>query len=984
MTRFFTIALVLGAGLGALAFTGAAQAGCDLTGGTAPVVDHCGDTGVNIRVDTGTDVTLDVTDMTIEGTDDSTGYITYHNNSGVPANLTLNIENTSINSPAYLGVFAATGDIGPDAAAGDLTLTIDEASSITAWDAGIYARVYDGGDVKVTNYADIFAGTVGETMVFGGVGISAVSDAGSATLNNYGNVTSYTGRGLYADGGYVSGAELVSIYNEGEVNAYGDAIRAIAGGSFGTDAQVINYGTVTGTDRRGIVAWSASGDTTIENYGEVTSYGGQAIYGMADAGKVTITNDSKLHVIDSDPLEDDLNDTSFAGIEAEVDGTGDIEVSNLADGDILTYDNGIYAHTGSGKVTVTNRGLITAGMSGIATASTTGDVTIDNYGTVLADGVDCDGCEDLEFASAVFASGSNLGDVAITNRAGGVIAANAELSIVPTEAWLDSASLSDLIDLATTTSSRMAVFSYVDDADSVTIGNDGTIVGNIAISNDTGTAVDNARIENRGLWVTSGYSGMAEYDGVITNSGRIHSIGSTALYASVENSGDIVVSFTGVDALEAGFGVGIAGDYDASGDARLVLDWPDESLVELTPALVIDGAVTGTTEVVISRGGALASFDWNDGPVVPLVIVMGTSEAGSDSFHMDDRSYGMITFRLAYEDFDSEGQAWYLALDTTQSSEALAEVPFAARNLFRLATSGVGDRLDELRNGFAGNRGGSAPLGYAASPDDPVTAALALNQPAQPATNAWFKTTGRYGQGDGYDVVSGSIEAGIDTLVDTGTGTVAIGAFGGFGAAQVGYDLASTDASVSGPLVGAYANYTVDRAFIGVIGAVQSLDIDATLSGAATSFGGLTVGGRIDAGYRFGDELIVEPAVALAASHTEFDTFEMNAIDVGFADTDSFATEARLRISREFTADGVTLTPFVVATLGNDFLGGDGIVTSVDQGLSGSNGGLYGDVSGGLTITNADGTLSGFARGSIGYAAGELSGGVQLGLNAGF
>jgi autotransporter family porin len=265
-----------------------------------------------------------------------------------------------------------------------------------------------------------------------------------------------------------------------------------------------------------------------------------------------------------------------------------------------------------------------------------------------------------------------------------------------------------------------------------------------------------------------------------------------------------------------------------------------------------------------------------------------------------------------------------------------------------------------------------------------VTAALAINQPVQPTSNVWVKTTGRYGQGDGYDTVAGVVEAGPDTLVDTGTGTVAIGAFGGLGSAQVDFALADSRATLTGPLVGAYANYSTGPAFFGIIASAQSLDVDLTLSGADANFGGLTYGGRIDAGYRFGDDLIVEPAVALAASHTEFDTFDMNAMDIGFVDTDSLATEARLRIARDFVFDGVTMTPFAVATLGYDFLGGDGVDAPPTDVVMGSNGGAYGDASAGLIITNADGTLSGFARGTVGYNAGELSGGVKIGANAAF
>lgn len=975
MNRIRTTVIAFAVGMTALPFAGAAQAACDVTGGTA-MTFKCDASGVNVRVDSGSDVTLDVTDLTIEGTDDSTGYITYHNNSGVPSNLTLNIENTSIDSPAYLGVFAATGDIGPDAAPGDLTLTIDEASSITAWDAGIYARVYDGGDVKVTNRADIFAGTVDEEMLFGGVGISAVSDAGSATLENYGDVTSYTGRGLYADGGYVDGAETVSIYNEGDVNAFGDAVRAIAGGSFGTDAEIINYGTVTGTDRRGIVAWSASGDTTIENYGEVTSYGGQAIYGMAEAGTVTITNDAKLRVIDLDPEVDDLNDSSFAGIQAEVTGAGDIMVENLEDGDILTYDHGIVANTSNGKVTVSNEGLIVSSRTGILTISGQNDVTIDNSGSIFADGT---GSE----AGAIGVMGDNLGAVAIHNKSGGVIGANAELAFTPTTGWLDSASLEDLTDLALDTADNFAVATYINQSDSVTVTNDGTIVGKIALGVVEEASLGTARIENNGLWVTSYMNGVAESAGVIANTGRIHSLGSTMLYGNVENSGDIVVTSLGEAATEMAAGaVMITGNYAASGDARLVLQWPEESLVGYVPSLTVMGEATGETEVVIGRGDALANFAWDGTQSFAVVQVAGTDLADASHFYMQDQSYGMLNFKLVYD--DSDGQTWYLALDAIDGAEALAEIPFAARNLFKLATEGVADRLDELRNAYAGNGTTSAPLGYAATADDPVTAALALYQPARPTTNAWVKTTGRYGQGADYDTLSGVIEAGIDTSIDLGSGTAAIGAFGGIGASQVDFDLNDSRATLTGPLVGAYANYTSGRAFFGAIAAVQSLDVDATLSGADTSFGGITYGGRIDAGYRFGDELIIEPAVALAASRTEFDTFDMNAMDVGFVDTDSLATEARLRIAREFAFDGVTLTPFAVATVGYDFLGGDGVDAPPTAVVLGSNGGVYGDLSGGLTIANDDATLSGFARGNIGYAAGEISAGVKLGANAAF
>jgi len=950
-------------------FSGEALAGCVVATGTITVT-NC---DTNERIDATATVgpaKLEVSDVHLATTgSDDNGYLSFKANAGsLDIELALN-DGTSIKSDNYLGVDVRTN------AGGDIKVTTENDVTIEAEQAGIYAETMTVGDIEIINYASIHAG-IG-TGDMGSDAIKGVSNGGTTTIKNYAHIESDNGRGIVSDGGYVAGVDKVSIYNEGEIESFGDGLRVNAGGSFGADAEIVNKGKVTGQDRRGVVAWSYSGDTTITNSGEVTSYGGQAIYGMADAGKVTITNDSKLRVIDNNPQTADVNDTSFAGIEAAVDGTGDIEVKNLDDGDILTYDIGIYAQTGSGKVAITNDGKIVSGRSGILTSSKDGDVTIDNTGSIFANG----GSVELGAVSVV---GPDVAAVKINNKTGGIIVANSTLDFTPTAGWLDGASIEDLTDLALDTSSRNAVTSYLGAVDSITVTNDGTIVGTIQLGGPDQIGLGTARIENNGLWVTSSMNGSYDGDGVIANSGRIHSLGTTQFYGNVENSGDIVVTSLGEAAADGAPGVfGISGNYTATGDARLVLDWPEDSVVGLlSPSLYILGDVTGETEVVIGRGDALADFAWDGTPRIAVVAVEGTATEGADHFTMQDQSYGMLNFKLVYDDTD--GQTWFLELDAIDGADAVAEVPFAARNLFKLATEGVTDRLDELRNVYAGNSGDAAPLGYAASPNDPVTAALALNQPTQPTTNAWMKTTGRYGQADNYDTISGVIEAGIDTQVDTGSGTAAIGVFGGLGGSQVDFDLANSEATLSGPLVGAYANYATGGAFFGAIAAVQSVNVDLTLSGADASFGGLTYGGRVDAGYRFGDELIIEPAIALAASHTEFDTFEMNAMDVGFVDADSLATEARLRVAKDYVFDGVTLTPFAVATVGYDFLGGDGVDAPPTPVVMGNNGGAYGDLSGGLTIANDDATLSGFAKGNVGYAAGELSGGVRLGANAAF
>lgn len=82
MIRILAMALAFAAGLGAMVVAGPAQAACDVTGG-AVTTFKCDGTGVNILADEDSEITVDVTDMIIEGTDDSSGYITFHNGEGL-------------------------------------------------------------------------------------------------------------------------------------------------------------------------------------------------------------------------------------------------------------------------------------------------------------------------------------------------------------------------------------------------------------------------------------------------------------------------------------------------------------------------------------------------------------------------------------------------------------------------------------------------------------------------------------------------------------------------------------------------------------------------------------------------------------------------------------------------------------------------------------------------------------------------------------
>ncbi|MBV2209116.1 MAG: hypothetical protein KUL77_06095 [Thermomonas sp.] len=458
--------------------------------------------------------------------------------------------------------------------AGEAQTNIDNSGDIAVTGGkttGIQVQSY--GSITVTNNGDIVSGT-GQTSeyvdvgggaynvhyqgTFYATGINAVSGGTGAVVNveNNGNITAqgtYNGVGISAVASGEGGQAHVS--NSGDLYVtqamkYGTGAYGITVSADG-DASIDNSGAITSMSRgaaTGLSAASFAGDVTVTNSGDVMAgtnamkyYGATGIVAFAGYGSATVDNSGSIYTIARLEASTGINAQGFSG--ATVNNSGYI----YAYGEGKAY--GIYASSGTGDVVVTNQadgeikffayGGSGFGVLGIATQ---GDVSIDNAGMVHG-----------------YAYGQSSGAFAVA------MAGNASINN------------SGTVDVTSGGSAGAGLFARADYGDA-TIDNSGivnvkaveTAYGAFARSGEGSVTVDNS-----GTIDVYSYNGAAlgirasssQGDVSVTNSGTVdafsynnvaYGILATGKTAEVTNSGGVVA-----DGIYA-FGVRAGGYYGAT------------------------------------------------------------------------------------------------------------------------------------------------------------------------------------------------------------------------------------------------------------------------------------------------------------------------------------------------------------------------------------------------------------------------------------
>ncbi|MNS98483.1 hypothetical protein D3C72_1328520 [compost metagenome] len=158
-----------------------------------------------------------------------------------------------------------------NSSADDWSVNVKLGSGVTLRSAGLFGALWVRSESANTAFRnDIYIDSAATVVATGSdtVGITATSNNGKVTLINRGSVTSTQSRGLYADGGNVTKPDTVLIRNEGTVQAYQAAARAI---NYAGTSRIENTGSVRSTTAQGLVAWSNMGGAEIINSGTVVA-----------------------------------------------------------------------------------------------------------------------------------------------------------------------------------------------------------------------------------------------------------------------------------------------------------------------------------------------------------------------------------------------------------------------------------------------------------------------------------------------------------------------------------------------------------------------------------------------------------------------------------------------------------------------------------------------------------------------------------------
>jgi hypothetical protein len=870
---------------------------------------------------------------------------------------------------------------------GDVELTVTSDSSIFAFDNGIDIDT-NRGDVDLLFNGDIFAGDNGidietdEGDVFALIGprgdINAFDD-GLKIETEEGDVLAVIAGDINA------GEDGVQIdTEEGDARGYITETSRIVAGENGVQIET-ESGDVDFTVAGDIFA----GENGIDIETNTNNWWGGDV-------ELRVTSESTIFALDN-------------GIDIDTN-RGDVEVGIA--GDIFAFDHGVNIETDEGDVDfyLARQGDIFAAEDGIRVDSEEGDVNLYIAGDIRA-GESAINVNDGDDVRVIIGSTASLVGEGGWNTA--VVELDADDSIelynfgdIRSSGWnLDDQS----DDLAIDVSGGVGSF----------IVNAGTITGRFDGSSD-----DDVFVNLSGeTWNFTGISDFGGYndddllvnyaggpfDGVIRNAFDWNER-ETAQYLSLEtfyNSGEITLEdqeFGETFYRDRAFVEGnFIGDYGLiSLDADLEVQDSDR--------FIIEGDVSGTTFVAINDLGDQNNIVFN-AYGIPVIEIDGDIEEGTN-FELvgGPRDYGLFSYDLHYtedmegrfygngpgqnalalsglEGYQSIDRMWVLATTLDAEAYQLPVLAYGAANLWH-ASSGVwSDRTTDLRSVFrTGAGGGGADLVV-----DPAVPAA----PASPsvAPGIWGRVFGGtlerdFDNDDGFgNTIEDSFRqnyygfvGGIDFAREAGPNSAWLfGVLGAYTGSDVDFDQAGGNADYQQGSIGGYITYLNGGFFADALVKADFGKLDYSGGGDSDSSDYTSVGVVLDTGYRFNyaNGWFIEPKATLAYVNTDFDNLDLLGTGVDFEDGDSLRGRLGGRVGATIDKGGNLFTPYVEASVWNEFDGDFGVGLSGVDGLpdvSYDIGGTYGEVAGGADFVKVGSGWSAFAKGAVQFGEDSLVG----------
>ncbi len=436
--------------------------------------------------------------------------------------------------------------------------------------------------------------------------------------------------------------------------------------------------------------------------------------------------------------------------------------------------------------------------------------------------------------------------------------------------------------------------------------------------------------------------------------------------------------------------VEIYGDYVGGGFVGLDVNFDGLSADEL---YLSDGEISGETGLILRKlagtgfGTAnnsigVVSYDYHYTPADAAFYIASNSD---NYFTANGTAYvgdGVVAWYLENDLDDSE---YELKSVWSPGAQKATNVVTGAQTLFYDAISVV---EDHIYGGQAGETGGSGADVTYVSEDGRYAKRGAF----------WMKGSGRWTDQDRQLTLGGvpfdtsteqttyALMAGADFSTDS---NYRFGVFGGYLTSDADFNVGGTAVEYEGGTVGAYGAYNNGRIFADVTGKVDFLNAHYVFSTFETDANILSYGLQANAGYRIQmGTSYFEPLVSGVVMKTDAEDFAVGAGSVSFDDGLSARLGAGARIGTQFASGGMITDVSLTGRVWNEFAG-DNTVTVTDGGagvstFSDDPDGLFGEVTGTLTLKPADGAWSGFVSGSGTFGKDYTSYGASVGLRVAF
>ena len=427
----------------------------------------------------------------------------------------------------------------------------------------------------------------------------------------------------------------------------------------------------------------------------------------------------------------------------------------------------------------------------------------------------------------------------------------------------------------------------------------------------------------------------------------------------------------------AGDTLTLPGSFTGAGSSTLGLDVAIGVTGSTADRLVVGGAATGSTMVVLNQPTPNSAVLVTD---LVLIDAGAGSAAGAFTLAGASANQGLIHYSLVYDAAASD-----YALYGTPGTGAyeLAKASEGARQIFYRTDDAWSAHMHSVRDARGGasddtGRHGSALWGQSFGSVDSSRSREQVTAFGQSQAVVLDNRQDFFGGQLGYDV------GGV-----SGTNGVVFGVTGGYASSTLNFRGSADRLTYDAVNGGGYVSFNAGPFFVDGLAKYEHYWMRANLPGAGIGqkFHGNSYGGKAEAGFRFGgDRFFAEPSVSVEYVRTDIDTLVSGASTLVFDKANGLRGQAGLRVGTDMTSGSTRTSLYASGSVVHEFRATNGLrFDNAGQSLDIGNDriGTYGHGAIGVNIVT-NGRVNGFIEASGDASKDYKGGGGRVGLSVAF